>query len=97
MNLLIPTSGKPASVTHNGRARRASTAGAERNEPRPANRLRPWHYCVLAMPFLGLLWPPFYARWTPEIFGIPFFYAYQFLWILLSAGLTAAVYRSISK
>jgi hypothetical protein len=64
---------------------------------RPARALRGWHYCVLGLPFVGLLWPPLYARWTPEIFGIPFFYAYQFLWIFLSAGCTAVVYRSISR
>ena len=63
----------------------------------PAKQLRPWHYCALAVPFCGLLWPPLYARWTPEILGIPFFYAYQFIWIFLSAGLTALVYWSITK
>jgi hypothetical protein len=66
----------------------------------PSTQARPlgaWHYCMLAIPFLGLLWPPLYSRWTPEVFGIPFFYAYQFIWIFLSAGSTAVVYRSISK
>jgi hypothetical protein len=67
------------------------------DRPRPAKRLRLWHYCALAVPFCGLLWPPLYARWTPEFFGIPFFYAYQFAWIFLSAGLTALVYRSITR
>lgn len=71
--------------------------GGEGDHARPARALRGWHYCVLVLPFVGLLWPPLYARWTPEIFGIPFFYAYQFLWIFLSAGCTAAVYRSISR
>jgi hypothetical protein len=66
-------------------------------KPPAAKSLRPWHYCVLAIPFLGLLWPAVYARWTPELFGIPFFYAYQFGWIFVSAGLTATVYRSITK
>jgi len=66
-------------------------------EAAPARSLRAWHYCVLSLPFVGLLWPPFYARWTPEIFNIPFFYAYQFFWIFVSAGLTALVYRSITK
>ena len=68
-----------------------------RNPCEPAKTLRIWHYCVLAIPFVGLLWPPLYSRWNPEVFGIPFFYAYQFVWIFLSASLTAVVYRSISK
>jgi len=63
----------------------------------PARPLRPGHYCILALPFLGLLWPPFYSRWTPEVFGIPFFYVYQFAWIPVSAALTAVVYRNIYK
>ncbi|MDE1160692.1 MAG: DUF3311 domain-containing protein [Acidobacteriaceae bacterium] len=47
---------------------------------------------LLLAPFAGLLWPPFYAKATPEIFGLPFFYAYQFAWIVGSAALTGAVY-----
>jgi hypothetical protein len=66
-------------------------------EAAPARSLRTWHYCVLSLPFMGLLWPPLYSAWSPEIFGIPFFYAYQFLWIFISSGLTALVYRSITK
>jgi hypothetical protein len=66
-----------------------------RKPERPANALRPWHYCVLALPFVGLLYPPLYARLTPVIFGLPFFYAYQFIWIGASVGLTALVYWSI--
>jgi hypothetical protein len=64
---------------------------------RPARSLRLWHYCLLTGSFIGLLWPPFYARWTPELFGIPFFYAYQFIWIVVSSVLTAIVYWSINR
>lgn len=56
--------------------------------------LRWYHILALLLPFAGLLWPGFYARWTPEIFGIPFFYAYQFAWVLGSSLLTGMVYRS---
>jgi hypothetical protein len=66
-------------------------------ESHPAKPLRLGHYCILALPFMGLLWPPFYARWTPEVFGIPFFYVYQFAWIPASAALTAVVYRNIYR
>jgi hypothetical protein len=57
-------------------------------------QLRWYHVLLLLLPFVGLLWPPFYARWTPEIFGMPFFYAYQFAWVLISSALTGLVYRS---
>ena len=84
-------------MNENEHANREATEGKSKSQLHPAKQLRPWHYCLLAVPFVGLLWPPIYAKWTPEIFGIPFFYAYQFLWIFLSSGLTALVYRSITK
>jgi hypothetical protein len=51
-----------------------------------------WWYLLLLVPFIAVLWVPFYASGTPVVFGFPFFYWYQFLWILISAGLTALVY-----
>jgi hypothetical protein len=49
-------------------------------------------YLLLLIPFVGVLWVPFYASATPELLGIPYFYWYQFLWVFISAVLTAAVY-----
>ena len=49
-------------------------------------------YLFLLVPFIALLWPPFYAMDQPELSGIPFFYWYQFLWLVLTAILTAIVY-----
>jgi len=56
---------------------------------RPA--FHPW-YLVLLIPFIALLWPPFYAHDQPEVWGIPFFYWYQFLWFLLGAFITQIVH-----
>ena len=42
---------------------------------------------LLVLPYLGLMFPQFYARATPELWGFPFFYWYQFLWVVLTAGL----------
>ena len=47
-----------------------------------------WWYALLALPLLGLLYPPLYARRDPELAGIPFFYWYQFAWVLGAAVLT---------
>lgn len=52
---------------------------------------RGW-YWLLLIPFIGTLWPPFYASETPVLWGIPFFYWYQFLWVIISAALTGIVY-----
>jgi quinol-cytochrome oxidoreductase complex cytochrome b subunit len=51
-----------------------------------------WWYVLLLVSFIAILWVPSYSGATPEISGIPFFYWYQFLWILISAVLTAIVY-----
>jgi hypothetical protein len=52
---------------------------------------RAW-YLLLLIPFVGLLWPPFYAKDAPRLAGFPFFYWYQFLWVLIGAAVTAVVY-----
>ena len=51
-------------------------------------------YLVLLIPFVALLWPALYASYQPELAGIPFFYWYQFLWLILTAVLTAIVYAA---
>jgi Na+/melibiose symporter-like transporter len=51
-----------------------------------------WWYLLLLVPYVALLWVPFYAGAQPEIAGIPYFYWYQFLWVLIAAILTAVVY-----
>jgi uncharacterized membrane protein len=60
-------------------------------EDRSSARARLW-YLLLAVPFVALLWVPFYARETPEFFGVPFFYWYQFAWVPITAVLTWLVY-----
>jgi hypothetical protein len=54
-------------------------------------RSRAW-YWLLVLPFLGLLFPPLYARAEPTLFGLPFFYWYQFAWLLATTILTWIVY-----
>ena len=51
----------------------------------------PW-YWLLVLPFIAILWVPSYASGSPQLAGIPFFYWYQFLWVAISAVLTAIVY-----
>jgi Protein of unknown function (DUF3311) len=62
-------------------------------ERTPGRSFSPW-YLLLMIPFLALLWPGFYAREHPMLWGIPFFYWYQFLWVILSAILTETVYAA---
>ena len=67
-------------------AGRASTAI---RRPSPLRRL--W-YILLLLQFPAVLVPAFYARATPELWGFPFFYWYQLLWVIIAAVLTAIVY-----
>ena len=52
---------------------------------------------MLVLPFAGLLYPPLYARDSPELFGFPFFYWYQFAWVPAAALLTWIVYRALRR
>jgi hypothetical protein len=51
-----------------------------------------WWYLLFAVQFLVILWPPFYNKADPTLLGIPFFYWFQLLWVLVSAVFTAVVY-----
>ncbi|HEX6457963.1 MAG TPA: DUF3311 domain-containing protein [Thermoleophilaceae bacterium] len=60
------------------------------NESNHARR-RGWYLLLLA-PFIGLLFPGWYATRSPELFGFPFFYWYQFAWVIGAALITGLVY-----
>jgi hypothetical protein len=51
-----------------------------------------WWYLLLLAQFVAVLWPPFFNRLEPSWIGLPFFYWYQLLWIIIGAVLTAIVY-----
>jgi hypothetical protein len=51
---------------------------------------RGW-YVLLLLPFAGLLFPALYNRPDPPLFGLPFFYWYQLLWVILTTGLLGIV------
>ena len=55
-------------------------------------KLKAYWNLLLLLPALGLLFPAVYARATPALFGFPFFYWYQFVWVFLTAGITWLVY-----
>ena len=48
---------------------------------------------LLLLPYAGLLFPRLYSRAEPALFGFPFFYWYQFAWVLLASAIMAFVYR----
>jgi Protein of unknown function (DUF3311) len=61
-------------------------------EKRKREGARRWHRLLFVIPYAAVLWVPFYNRIEPELGGIPFFYWYQLLWILLGAAIVGIVY-----
>jgi hypothetical protein len=59
--------------------------------PPPEKSLGPWALLLL-VPFVALLWVPFYNSSEPHLLGFPFFYWYQFLWIPITSLLIYIVY-----
>lgn len=51
---------------------------------------------LLLVPTVMPLLVPLYARNEPSLFGFPFYYWYQFLWIILAATLTTVAFRVVS-
>ena len=50
---------------------------------------------LLLIPIVALMWVPSYARETPELFGFPFFFWYQFVWVFVCSGMTWAAYKLV--
>lgn len=53
---------------------------------------RKWWLLLLALPYVGLCFPQIYARATPALWGFPFFYWYQFAWVIVASALMGVVY-----
>lgn len=48
---------------------------------------------LLLLPFIGLLYLPFYNFEDPSFLGFPFFYWYQLAWVPLTSLIIWTVYR----
>ena len=57
-----------------------------------ASKRQRWFLLLLVVPFVVLLWPPFYNFRDPTFAGFPFFYWFQLLWVVITAVITAVVY-----
>ncbi|GAC1565956.1 MAG: hypothetical protein NVS3B14_05510 [Ktedonobacteraceae bacterium] len=61
-------------------------------QPRTRRKGRSWLLIFLLVPFIALLYPPFYDTANPTFIGIPFLYWYSLLWIIITAIITAVLY-----
>ena len=51
-----------------------------------------WWYLLFVIQYVAVLWPPLYNRAEPSWIGMPFFYWYQLLWVIIGAVFTAVIY-----
>jgi len=52
---------------------------------------------MLLAPYVGLCFPAVYNRATPALFGFPFFYWYQFAWVILTSALLLVIHRMLKR
>ncbi len=57
--------------------------------PRPRATL--WRI-LLIIPVLAVLWVPAFNRAGPALWGFPFFYWYQMLWVILCSVAIGAIF-----
>jgi hypothetical protein len=58
-------------------------------EPKPH-----WLRVLFVLPFVAMLWVSSYNRTSPELFGFPFYYWYQLVWVVVSAAFAGIVYKA---
>lgn len=61
-------------------------------ETKAQPKQRKWWLLLLTLPYIGLCFPQIYARATPALWGFPFFYWYQFAWVIVASALMGIVY-----
>jgi hypothetical protein len=49
------------------------------------------------LPFAALVYPPLYSHTSPHLWGFPFFYWYQAVWLGITAIITTVVFRRTRK
>jgi hypothetical protein len=63
------------------------------NVPGPESK-RHWLRILFVLPFIAILWVSSYNRLEPYLFGFPFYYWYQLLWVIIGAAIAAVIYKA---
>ena len=84
----------------NSDADRTAAPGAAASQgppslPGPVSPLRILAALCLIAPFVAILWIPSYNKVGSTLFGFPFFYWYQLLWVILTALLMVVAYWAV--
>jgi len=62
------------------------------NSTPPRGERWSWWYLLFLVQFVVVLWPPFFNKIEPAVLGLPFFYWFQLLCVLLAAIFNAVIY-----
>jgi len=52
---------------------------------------------LVIVPLVAMLWVPSYNKKDPELFGFPFFYWYQLLWVFITGVMTVIAYLFVRR
>ncbi len=63
-------------------------------EPKPGRLKRAIWHVILFVPFFTAICVPLYNRIEPSFYGIPFFYWFQVVLIVVAAVVTALAYKA---
>jgi uncharacterized protein DUF3311 len=64
---------------------------------KPGRQAKNGWYALLLLQYVLALCVPYYNKVEPTLAGIPFFYWYQMVMVLVCAGLTAVVYFATER
>jgi Protein of unknown function (DUF3311) len=70
---------------------------SERTASSKSKKRRSGWVFLLVLPYLGLCFPQIYAHATPALMGFPFFYWYQFAWVIGTSALLGIVYYKLKN
>ncbi|HEY1991408.1 MAG TPA: DUF3311 domain-containing protein [Gammaproteobacteria bacterium] len=60
----------------------------------PSKLKRTVWYVILFIPFFVAIWVSLFNRIEPSFYGIPFFYWFQFILIVVAAAVTGLAYKA---
>jgi hypothetical protein len=69
----------------------------EGRRPRPSTGTRVTAGILVLIPIVALMWVPSYTKATPRLWGFPFFYWYQLLWLFIATGCVVAAYLLLNR
>ena len=68
----------------------------DRRRPLPTGVMVAVALLILA-PIVALMWVGSYSQEDPRLWGFPFFYWYQLLWVFIASGCTYPAYRLVHE